>query len=536
MAIGTALMLGAVLHASAVPIDFIDDAYISFRYAWNLSHGNGLAFNPGEAVEGYSNLTWVLAASALLKLGAPLEPAIRCTGVLLMAATALVLSRLLRTLGASTGLSAAAAFLLLSTGAWVLPTLNGLEGPLFSLLLLAITSLHWRNVNGGTKGSAMATGALGVLLAATRPEGYLLFIAQATAAATASALKRELGAWRVHALSLGTFALGFSALALWRLETYGSFVSNAVRAKLGPELFGRFLSLSLRGGLQYGIDFFLATFPLWLLTGAAIAWAWRRVGSATPALTSLLALAVIPWGIGMGVVLANNGDWMPHYRLLAPYIPLLILVAGALLIGAPHRAIIAVPLICAAVVAPAHLTSPSLSHLVHHQPSDFHRAWCRLGADLQAAAASPEHTVVAVEVLGVFSYCAPQLRVRDLSGLTDHDIASHEPSGGVFGRKTRPTTLEAMRPDAIVLNDLKYWRQLLSESAWFRDDLRSLSCAALLADQVYAFVDPHGAVAAGAIPSCAVERMPTREAFQKASCLQKSWPYQFPRDCNGMAR
>jgi hypothetical protein len=93
-----------------------------------------------------------------------------------------------------------------------------------------------------------------------------------------------------------------------------------------------------------------------------------------------------------------------------------------------------------------------------------------------------------------------------------------------------------MRPDAIVLNDLKYWRQLLSESAWFRDDLRSLSCAALLADQIYAFVDPRGAVAAGAIPSCAVERMPTREAFQKASCLQKAWPYQFPRDCNGMAR
>ena len=39
MAIGTALILGAVLHASAVPIDFIDDAYISFRYAWNLSQG-----------------------------------------------------------------------------------------------------------------------------------------------------------------------------------------------------------------------------------------------------------------------------------------------------------------------------------------------------------------------------------------------------------------------------------------------------------------------------------------------------------------
>ena len=36
-----------------------DDAYISFRYAMNLVSGDGLTFNPGFAVEGYSNLAWV---------------------------------------------------------------------------------------------------------------------------------------------------------------------------------------------------------------------------------------------------------------------------------------------------------------------------------------------------------------------------------------------------------------------------------------------------------------------------------------------
>ncbi|HET7011845.1 MAG TPA: hypothetical protein VFI11_13795, partial [Anaerolineales bacterium] len=29
-----------------------DDAMISMRYAWNLSHGSGLVWNPGERVEG----------------------------------------------------------------------------------------------------------------------------------------------------------------------------------------------------------------------------------------------------------------------------------------------------------------------------------------------------------------------------------------------------------------------------------------------------------------------------------------------------
>ncbi len=37
-----------------------DDAMISMRYAWNLSHGHGLVWNVGEYVEGYTNLLMTL--------------------------------------------------------------------------------------------------------------------------------------------------------------------------------------------------------------------------------------------------------------------------------------------------------------------------------------------------------------------------------------------------------------------------------------------------------------------------------------------
>jgi hypothetical protein len=40
-----------------------DDAYISFKYAQNLWLGNGLIFNPGERVEGYSNFLWTIILS-----------------------------------------------------------------------------------------------------------------------------------------------------------------------------------------------------------------------------------------------------------------------------------------------------------------------------------------------------------------------------------------------------------------------------------------------------------------------------------------
>ena len=40
--------------------NFWDDAYISLRYVKNLAHGEGLVFNPGERVEGYSNFLWIV--------------------------------------------------------------------------------------------------------------------------------------------------------------------------------------------------------------------------------------------------------------------------------------------------------------------------------------------------------------------------------------------------------------------------------------------------------------------------------------------
>lgn len=45
-------------------INFIqDDAYITLRYVNNFVEGNGLIFNEGERVEGYTNLLWVLILS-----------------------------------------------------------------------------------------------------------------------------------------------------------------------------------------------------------------------------------------------------------------------------------------------------------------------------------------------------------------------------------------------------------------------------------------------------------------------------------------
>src|SRR5262245_32333076 len=45
-----------------------DDAFISFRYARNLATGNGLVYNVGERVEGYTNFLWTVLLASLRHL------------------------------------------------------------------------------------------------------------------------------------------------------------------------------------------------------------------------------------------------------------------------------------------------------------------------------------------------------------------------------------------------------------------------------------------------------------------------------------
>ncbi len=50
-----------------------DDAMISMRYAYFLAHGQGLVWNPGQRVEGFTNFGWTLVMAAVHLLPVPLR-------------------------------------------------------------------------------------------------------------------------------------------------------------------------------------------------------------------------------------------------------------------------------------------------------------------------------------------------------------------------------------------------------------------------------------------------------------------------------
>lgn len=63
LALVVALVGLGLCRALDAPTCF-DDAYISLRYADNLVRGEGLVWNPGERVEGYTNFLWTLLLAA----------------------------------------------------------------------------------------------------------------------------------------------------------------------------------------------------------------------------------------------------------------------------------------------------------------------------------------------------------------------------------------------------------------------------------------------------------------------------------------
>lgn len=87
-----------IYQSSIIGIDgkryfyLFDDAMISMRYAWNFSHGQGLVWNHGEYIQGYTNLlmTLLMSASTLLFDKSTAALCMQISGIVFMLANAYV--------------------------------------------------------------------------------------------------------------------------------------------------------------------------------------------------------------------------------------------------------------------------------------------------------------------------------------------------------------------------------------------------------------------------------------------------------------
>ncbi len=237
------LPLPAVLLLVAIPVAWAfrywfvcDDAFITFRYVRNFLRGDGLVWNVGEYVEGYTNFLWALEIGGLWALGWRPESA----SVWLSLGWTVVLGLTIAALAARTlpadhdgtrrqraGLVAIALLLWGTNRSVAVWASSGLEMRQFTAL--CTLGLLWAHGDRSHRGSIAAGTAYG-LAALTRPEALLF--------GPAVMVVWAWRAWRDGALRMGNalrlgvpFGLLVGSHLLWRRSYYGEWLPNTYYAK-----------------------------------------------------------------------------------------------------------------------------------------------------------------------------------------------------------------------------------------------------------------------------------------------------------------
>jgi len=322
--IGCALALLLVGHLHYANIT-IDDAFISFRYAENLARGNGLVFNMGERVEGYSNFLWtaLLAIPVWLRVDRyelGLLVVAKVVGVLLSVGTVLIVTRtaaLERSPEQRTRVPTAALYLaaLAPFSMW---GVGGLETALVTLLVALSVHLHFReDAELCRERPVIAWSYLTLLLAAiTRPEPVVLFVPLAVARLVRQTRCRDQARFTRALFELGLFAVPYAAFLSFRYAYYGQWLPNTYFAKLGGD------TGAVVRGERYveTASEHMHWLGLAIACGSLVLLARRfSYRFCILLLLTLLQIAVVQY---------EGGDWMPGCRLLVPTLPLIALLVS----------------------------------------------------------------------------------------------------------------------------------------------------------------------------------------------------------------
>jgi len=340
VSLGAAAVLFALWRALALAW-LSDDAFISFRYAAHLLRGDGLVYNVGERVEGYTNLLWTLLLAGAMALGFSPETSSQTLGITCWLGLVTVLAWGSRRPAARMPFAPLAAALVLLMHDYQTWATGGLETSLFTLL--AVTGLLLASRPASGAGALAAAGALLAAAVATRPDG-VLFAAAGVA-----------GAWLVHpeasprrrlalaGAAAAPLAVAGAALVAFKLGYYGDLFPTAFYSKSALDPY-------------YGQGWFYVLLFLeknWFIVPLAVLLLLASLPRLDGILTRRHVVLLAAFALFVAYVAHSGGDFMFARRLL-PAMPLLFVVLEDLLVAQPDRLVpgAAVALALAGVLLP----------------------------------------------------------------------------------------------------------------------------------------------------------------------------------------
>ena len=278
----------------------LDDSFISYRYARNWVEGHGLVWNPGERVEGITNLLWTSALAGAMKLGAPAQAAGHWLGLasglaVLAAVGALATAGVPRRTRAIAGLAPLA---VVASPAMPYLATSGMETLAFVALIVGALAAQART----RRGLATALVCLALLM---RPDGVIVGAAVLGIGLLHDGPLRP-ASWK----PAGVVILVGLALTAWRLAYYGAPVPNTFYAKVG----------GVSSDLAFvAVGTYFREAPMFLVVPALLALRDGREARA-PLLLALGTLLYVLWTGGTGITFS---------RFLTPIFPVLAAVAAA---------------------------------------------------------------------------------------------------------------------------------------------------------------------------------------------------------------
>lgn len=391
-----------------------DDAFISFRYANRMINGQGLTFNDGEMVEGFSNPLWIFSISLfsiVTNLNLPdVARVLGLTASMLLLFFVYLITKILFSTNKSFILFICILLCVFFTPGFHVYSTAGLEGPFMSLLLISTVYFSITKKGKHLIIPASIVGMVGI----TRPEGLLygilwLLFTYKFNDNVISFLKRSI-----------IVILPSMFYILFRLIYYGEILPNTAFAKPSgtySSLFGTndifvyliTLSIPLTIIIVYHYLKFDGQHKKFLLSSASL----------------LLANFIF--------IVYAGGDWMFFGRFFLPVWPLLLLTFFFLLLNFLQS-------ISPDTITFKYLSVLCLITIILSQLLLFKDQWFKYnskddianvmkGKDQIAVGqwlnqnVKPNSTVATLR-LGGISYGAPELTFYDTFGLTDKEVTS----------------------------------------------------------------------------------------------------------------
>lgn len=441
----------------------VDDAYTTFRYAWNISRGNGFVYNPGESVLGTTTPLWTLILALWTWLGFPVEVVSVLLSFFFSAVCAIGLAYILRE-----RVSAAVSLCLVCCLILYFPLNAAISSGMETSFYIFLVAGSLVAIKLGHYSLAALFGALAFL---TRPDGVLTFFVLAAAAA------------RTPAKLLRALILFAGVVLPWLIfahSKFGSLVPQSVIAKqvIHPAtVWGNILIISQAFCLN-PVDFLIAVFgAAGVLYRAIIRKEWIFVLWCVLYVSGLAASGVKPifywyftpiWLFLIGYGVLGVVDWRDVNR--HKFRPRVLTLCGVLL-----------PLIGFLLIG------YSILRLSQADPEISRQRIYRQIAESFSAEIKPDQTVYLCET-GILGYALLRNKIIDSSGINSLEAFSYRrrarealiAQGKPYANAGRhiPWSVDLvqdLKPDWII--SPRHWCQLfiLEDLPWFSENYQRLT-------------------------------------------------------------